>query len=316
MLRYGDSISFSAVLIDLYEDKLVYASIQGMLTTLDPHTNFLEPEEYGAMQEKQRGSFYGLGIIISKRNGKITVITPIEGSPADRLGIRASWSQPIHLAGAGRVVGTISTIFDSPHVPDTHEQLVVETATNLVSIALEREQNQARLAHQALHDTLTGLPNRNLLLNRLDHALARRDRNGGEIAVLFCDLDRFKVVNDSMGHGVGDDLLLAVARRLGEVADGGDTVARFGGDEFVILLEDLPEPDHAQLVAERVVAALAPPFDLGGQEVPLVVVAGREAAGCSEGRRRRGDRIAWQTGFDPATDRACFGYAGRTQIPF
>ncbi len=74
---------------DIAPSKLVYASIQGMLSTLDPHTNFLEPEEYGAMQEKQRGSFYGLGIIISKRNGKITVITPLEGSPADRLGIRA-----------------------------------------------------------------------------------------------------------------------------------------------------------------------------------------------------------------------------------
>ena len=74
---------------ELPADKLVYASIQGMLSTLDPHTNFLEPEEYSVMQEKQRGSFYGLGIIISKRNGKITVITPVEGSPADRLGIRA-----------------------------------------------------------------------------------------------------------------------------------------------------------------------------------------------------------------------------------
>lgn len=74
---------------DLPADKLVYSSIQGMLATLDPHTAFLEPEEYGAMQEKQRGSFYGLGIIISKRNGKITVITPVEGSPAYRLGIRA-----------------------------------------------------------------------------------------------------------------------------------------------------------------------------------------------------------------------------------
>ncbi|MCE7959635.1 MAG: S41 family peptidase [Acidobacteria bacterium ACB2] len=74
---------------EIPSEKLVYASIQGMLGTLDPHTNFLEPEEYGAMQEKQRGSFYGLGIIISKRNGKVTVITPVEGSPADRLGIRA-----------------------------------------------------------------------------------------------------------------------------------------------------------------------------------------------------------------------------------
>ncbi len=74
---------------DIAPSKLVYASIQGMLSNLDPHTNFLEPEEYGAMQEKQRGSFYGLGIIISKRNGRITVITPLEGSPAERLGIRA-----------------------------------------------------------------------------------------------------------------------------------------------------------------------------------------------------------------------------------
>ena len=74
---------------DVAADKLVYSSIQGMLSTLDPHTNFLEPEEYSVMQEKQRGSFYGLGIIISKRNGKVTVITPVEGSPADRLGIRA-----------------------------------------------------------------------------------------------------------------------------------------------------------------------------------------------------------------------------------
>jgi carboxyl-terminal processing protease len=74
---------------ELPADKLVYASINGMLGTLDPHTTFLEPEEYGAMQEKQRGSFYGLGIIISKRNGKITVMTPVEGSPAERLGIRA-----------------------------------------------------------------------------------------------------------------------------------------------------------------------------------------------------------------------------------
>ena len=74
---------------DLGSERLVYSSIEGMLNTLDPHSNFLEPEEYGAMQEKQRGSFYGLGIIISKRNGKVTVITPVEGSPAQRLGIRA-----------------------------------------------------------------------------------------------------------------------------------------------------------------------------------------------------------------------------------
>jgi carboxyl-terminal processing protease len=91
MKEYADLLATMRVWYadDIVPSKLVYASIQGMLGNLDPHTNFLEPEEYGAMQEKQRGSFYGLGIIISKRNGKITVITPLEGSPADRLGIRA-----------------------------------------------------------------------------------------------------------------------------------------------------------------------------------------------------------------------------------
>lgn len=136
---------------DVPASKLVYASIQGMLSTLDPHTNFLEPEEYGAMQEKQRGSFYGLGIIISKRNGKITVITPVEGSPADRLGIRAGdiidrvEGQPIDDLAVDAVVkklkgpkGTkVKITIVRPGLPEALQMTVTraEIPTNSVSYA-------------------------------------------------------------------------------------------------------------------------------------------------------------------------------------
>ncbi|MBX3286349.1 MAG: EAL domain-containing protein [Actinobacteria bacterium] len=198
---------------------------------------------------------------------------------AEQLGIRAAWSQPIHSAGSGEVVGTLSTLYDVPHTPTRRELLVGELACSLVSIALEREATEARLAHQALHDALTGLPNRSLLVDRLDHALERRRRTEAEIAVLFCDLDRFKVVNDSLGHSVGDQLLVAFADRLLAAVDPGDTVARFGGDEFVVLLEDVSDPSRPVDVAERIRASLEQPFGTdAGQDVYLTASMGLAVA--------------------------------------
>ncbi len=131
----------------------------------------------------------------------------------------------------------------------------------------ERKQAEHRLLHTALHDALTGLPNRTLFMERLEYAIRRGERSAvPSFAVLFLDLDRFKVVNDSLGHAVGDRLLIALADRLGLCLRPGDTVARLGGDEFAILLENVTDVGEATHVAERIREALAAPVDLDGHE--------------------------------------------------
>src|SRR6202011_4981211 len=125
------------------------------------------------------------------------------------------------------------------------------------------------LERQALHDPLTRLPNRLLLMDRTRQALARLHRSKGVVALLFIDLDRFKVVNDSFGHEVGDRLLVSVSERLAEVMRDSDTVARLGGDEFVILAEDIEKDSEALALAERVVQTLEQPFEVGSAEVAM-----------------------------------------------
>lgn len=131
----------------------------------------------------------------------------------------------------------------------------------------ERKSLEQQLRHRAVHDVLTNLPNRELFMDRLQHALDRSARYLISTAVLFLDLDNFKVVNDSLGHEAGDDLLLAVAERLESCLRTGDTVARLGGDEFTILLEDVAGVDEATTVAGRIMQELDAPVTLGGQEV-------------------------------------------------
>ncbi len=129
-----------------------------------------------------------------------------------------------------------------------------------------RKEAESRLAHQATHDSLTGLPNRALFHDRLDHALARARREHDTFAVLFLDLDHFKDVNDSRGHDIGDQLLVGVAERLRGVLRDEDTLARLGGDEFTVLLAMVADAAEAVGVAERMAAALARPFLLAGHE--------------------------------------------------
>lgn len=132
----------------------------------------------------------------------------------------------------------------------------------------ERKFAQQQLLHDALHDALTGLPNRNLFMERVERALKRSERHAEYLfAVLFLDLDRFKIVNDSLGHLVGDKLLVSIARSLEKILRSSDTVARLGGDEFTILLEDIESYQDAVQIAERIRQALCAPYQVEGHEV-------------------------------------------------
>ncbi|MGN6562434.1 MAG: EAL domain-containing protein [Thermomicrobiales bacterium] len=138
----------------------------------------------------------------------------------------------------------------------------------------ERKAFEQQLTYQAFHDPLTGLPNRALFTNRLEHALARQEQGKGELALIFFDLDRFKVINDSLSHATGDALLVAVAERLHACLRADDTAARFGGDEFAVLLEDVTDAGGVTRLAEQIGAALRAPFTLAGRDVVVTSSVG------------------------------------------
>jgi diguanylate cyclase (GGDEF)-like protein/PAS domain S-box-containing protein len=137
----------------------------------------------------------------------------------------------------------------------------------VASAAIERQEAEDRIRHEASHDPLTGLANRTLLIDRLGLALARARRSGGTVAVLFCDLDHFKEINDRLGHAAGDAVLAEVAARLQTTMRLEDTIARVGGDEFVMVCGEVSGAEEAKLIARRVGEALGQPLDVCGGEV-------------------------------------------------
>ncbi len=140
-------------------------------------------------------------------------------------------------------------------------------------------ESSERARHTSLHDPLTGLPNRALLIERLDHAILRCRRSEKSVAIMFADLDRFKTVNDTHGHRVGDHLLKAVADRLTGLLRPGDTVARLGGDEFVVMCEDLDDVTRVESLADRLGVALAAPYVFGDIELRITASIGIAFAG-------------------------------------
>ena len=171
-------------------------------------------------------------------------------------------------------LGTLRIGFRGVVRLDEREVQVLTTFANHVGSALHNTLLIEELRAQALRDPLTGLPNRSLMVDRLAHALKRLQRRKSGVAVLFCDIDRFKVVNDSMGHQAGDELLVAVAQRIEQGLRVGDTATRFGGDEFVVICEDVRREAQAAEVAERLAASLAEPFVVRGEDIYVTASIG------------------------------------------
>jgi diguanylate cyclase (GGDEF)-like protein len=241
----------------------------------DDHQKLLLVSSHGLREELARPlrriPVHGAGVSgLATSRDELVVIQNYARSPdaipvlaADEL--QAAMAAPVHEDGA--VVGSLVVASYRPDRVYGHaDQEVLTAFAEHVSLAIA----DARLVdalEQAFHDSLTGLASRALFMDRLEHALVRAARDRGRLAVLFVDLDRFKNVNDSLGHGAGDALLVGVAERLRSCLRRGDTAARFGGDEFAVLLGDVGRTGQAVTVAERLIDTLRAPFTLHGTEV-------------------------------------------------
>jgi diguanylate cyclase (GGDEF)-like protein len=202
------------------------------------------------------------------------------GSLPDRRHRSASLF-PVRSARSGRTLAVVGLLGNGVGAPHPRSD-VRDSVLSLVTVAVERELDERRLAHQATHDPLTGVSNRASLVDRLDLALARGRRSGRSVAVLFCDLDRFKEVNDRYGHDRGDRLLIEVARRIVGAVRPSDTVCRLGGDEFVVVCDDLAGADLAEVIAERVRRAIEDhPADVGEALIDVVASVGVAVADVS-----------------------------------
>jgi diguanylate cyclase (GGDEF)-like protein len=173
------------------------------------------------------------------------------------------------LAAGGREVWALVAGATLEAVAGGRAEVIVQ-----VEDVTARKVAEAWLVHQTLHDALTGLPNRVLFQDRLEHALAGLDRRHGSVGVFYIDLDEFKAVNDTLGHEHGDALLAEIGRRVSAVVRPSDTVARLGGDEFVVLAEGLSGPEEAAEIAGRIVVAVAAPARLAGSEITPSVSVG------------------------------------------
>ncbi|OGS75449.1 MAG: hypothetical protein A2063_10755 [Gallionellales bacterium GWA2_60_142] len=223
-------------------------------------------------------------------------------------GLVSCWSEPIR-SSKGEVLGTFAIYCPKTGAPDEADIELIQQAANLASIAIERKRAEDLIWHQANYDHVTRLPNRRLFRDRLEQEMHKTQRNGQSLALLFIDLDRFKEVNDTLGHDVGDLLLIDAARRISSCVRDSDTVARLGGDEFTVILPQLNDPARSEQVAEHLVGALARPFQIGDEVVYISASIGitlyPNDAGEIEGLLKNADQAMYVA---KSNGRNCFSY--------
>jgi diguanylate cyclase (GGDEF)-like protein len=181
-----------------------------------------------------------------------------------KTGFLSCWSQPV-FSSTGVVLGTFASYRKERYAPDQEHIKAIENAANLVSIVIERKALEAQVQQLAFYDSLTMLPNRYLFMDRLQIAMIASKRSGRYGALIFIDLDSLKELNDAFGHHYGDLLLTETAKRLRDSVREVDTVARYGGDEFMVILGDMGTDrtlalEQAKLLAEKLLTALAIPY--------------------------------------------------------
>jgi diguanylate cyclase (GGDEF)-like protein/PAS domain S-box-containing protein len=191
--------------------------------------------------------------------------------------VRSTIAAPIE--GERQSLGVIESHSDQPDAFSPHDMHFVQSAANVLALAIERRVAGEAVRHGSLHDHVTGLPNRPLFVDRVEHALSAAQGRERPLAVFFCDLDHFKRVNDSFGHEGGDEVLKAVVPRLRKQLRSVDTLARFGGDEFAILVEEIVDEAEASRIADRICATFEDPFAIDGIEQHLTVSVGISISG-------------------------------------
>lgn len=190
------------------------------------------------------------------------------------LGLRTCWALPIVAPDTGAILGVFALYYAQTYRHDDDDWALMGRLSHLAALAIARHLTMHQLAHQAIHDPLTGLANRTLVRDRLAHSLERLKREDSTTAVLFLDLDRFKALNDSYGHDAGDQVLVELARRLQAAVRPTDTVARLGGDEFVVVCDGVVGEVEVVGIADRIARAVELPFVVEGGQVALTTSIG------------------------------------------
>jgi len=247
-----------------------------------------------------------------------SVSSTLDGAPAalfefdedgdGRLRAAHGWPAGLGTTGEGVVTvdvpgpltawGAIAVLPGATRAGDEGGFVFLHALANVLAAGIERSRAEEQIRHQALHDPLTGLPNRTLLIGLLEHVLERERRGGGAVAVLLVDLDNFKQINDSHGHSAGDAVLAQLAPRMHGVVRESDTVGRFGGDEFVVVAEDVEDELGAVRLAERLLDQFRLPFDVDGRAFRLNASIGislaRGGAGIAESLLRDADAAMYR----------------------